>query len=69
MARFTKKPTRGQLLDVIGDLQDLFGRAEAAHADDRDPNGFSDGQQTLREGFGLCVEALSFDPPRKAKKR
>ena len=35
-----RKPTRRDLLIVIGRLQDLIGKATAAHGNDRDPNGF-----------------------------
>jgi hypothetical protein len=59
----TKKPSRKQLLKVIVELQDLIGKAQARHGNDRDPNGFEKGQKLLEEAFQLCLEARQFDPP------
>lgn len=61
--KIESKPNRRQLLRVIGELQDLIGRANALHANDRDPNGFEKAQAALDEAFQLCLDARSFDPP------
>jgi hypothetical protein len=59
----TKKPSRRELLRVIGVLQGKIGRATAYHANDRDPNGFEKAQVELAKAFDLCIRARSFDPP------
>ncbi|WP_312922013.1 hypothetical protein [Stutzerimonas nitrititolerans] len=61
--QITKKPSRGELLKVVTELQSLVGEAIAAHADDRNPNAFEQVQRPLEKAFELCVEARSFDPP------
>lgn len=58
-----KKPTRRELLAVVTELQRLIGSASAYHANDRNPNGFEQGQRLLSEAFQLCLDARSFDPP------
>lgn len=64
---FTKKPTRADLLDVIAHLQGLVGNAKGAAQNDRSPNRMAELISPLDRCFDLCVEALSFDPPRKPK--
>jgi hypothetical protein len=59
----THKPTRKELVAVIQELQDLIGCARGAALNDRDPNRMDSVQRPLEQGFNLCVEALSFDPP------
>lgn len=58
-----RKPTRRDLLVVIGRLQDIVSSAESCHGNDRDPNGFEKGQDLLKRAFRLCVSALGSDPP------
>ena len=63
MIRIIKRPTRRQLLQVITELQEIIGEAAIAHGNDRNPNGFEQGQKKLKEGFNLCILARSYDPP------
>lgn len=56
------RPTRRDLLLVIGELQNLFGRAAGA-ASDRNPNRAEDIAKFTKAGHDLCVEARGFDPP------
>lgn len=65
--RTRRKPTRKDLLIVIGRLQDLVGLASAEYSNDRDPNGFEKGQATLRDAHVLCIDVLSHDPPLEPK--
>ncbi len=58
-----RRPTRRDLLVVVGRLQDLVGSALICHGNNRDPDGFEKGQQVLQEAFDLCTEARSQDPP------
>lgn len=57
-----RKPTRRDLLIVIGRLQDLVGRAHTDHANDRDLDGHEKGQDSLERAMQLCIDARSFDP-------
>lgn len=64
------KPTRRDLLIVIGKLQDLIGEARGTHENDRrPPHAFERAQDQLREAHELCVDARSFDPPIEVDKR
>lgn len=58
-----KKPTRKDLLVIIGELQTLIGSAHGLHANDRNPMGFEDGQKKLEQAHELCIQARSFDKP------
>jgi hypothetical protein len=58
-----RRPTRRDLLVVIGRLQDLISKASGSHGNDRDPNGFEVGMKTLDKAFSLCVEVLGYDFP------
>jgi hypothetical protein len=58
-----RKPNRKELVAVIQKLQDLIGRARGAAWDDRNPNRMENIQNPLKEGFDLCVNALSHEPP------
>jgi hypothetical protein len=58
-----RRPTRRDLLVVVGRLQDLVGRVRAAHSDDRDPEAFEKGARALDEALELCIEAAGKDPP------
>lgn len=60
--RLTKKE-RKQLATV----QDLIGHADNCHGNDRDPNGFENGQKALRKAFQIVVEMLSKYPPEEAR--
>ncbi len=60
-----RRPTRRDLLVVIGRLQDLIGQAFASYANDRNPNGFELGQDALNSAFYLCVKASAQDKPIK----
>lgn len=62
-APFTKKPSRKELVSVIQRLQGLIGRAQGSAWNDRDPNRMDNIQKPLAEGFNLCVDALTFEPP------
>lgn len=59
----SRKPTRKDLVKTIQRLQDLIGRAKGAAWNDRDPNRMDNIQKPLKEGFDLCVNALSSEPP------
>lgn len=59
----TRRPTRRDLLVVIGVLQDTIGRAHGYHGNDRDPNGFERGQRLLNKAHDLCIRALGQDSP------
>ena len=48
--KLKRKPTRRDLLVVIGALQDLIGQAIAAHGNDRNPDGFEQGMDFLASG-------------------
>lgn len=56
-----KKPTRRQLLMVLAELQGLIGNAKSFHANDRDPNGFENGQNCFSVAHDLCIDASGFD--------
>jgi len=58
-----RRPTRRDLLVIIGRLQDLIGRASAAHCDDKNRDGFELGMKALAEAHELCIEAARRDPP------
>lgn len=64
-----KKPTRTDLLIVVGRLQDAIGAARADHFADTEQASFERAQKTLADAFNLCVDAMSFDPPRKRRSR
>lgn len=58
-----RKPTRRDLLVIIGRLQGMIGAAKGIHQDDRHPDGFALGQRTLDRAEEWCIKALSYDPP------
>ena len=64
---FNAKPSRKELVAVIQRLQSLIGRAKASAQNDRDPNRMEAILAPLDEGFNLCLEAVSFDPPQRTK--
>lgn len=56
-----RKPTRRDLLQVIGRLQNLVGGAmRVSH--DRNPNSRAQVSVALETAHSLCVEALAQDP-------
>ena len=57
-----QKPTRRDMLLVIGRLQDLIGNALAAN-NDRNPNRLEDTTDALNEAHELCIAARTHDPP------
>ena len=57
-----QKPTRRDLLLVIGRLQDLIGLALAEN-NDRNPNRVEDTTDALNKAHELCVTARGYDPP------
>lgn len=61
--KVSKKPTRRDLLEIVTELQTLISKGLSLHANDRNPNGFEQGQNVLQEAFELCIAARSFDPP------
>lgn len=61
--RFTKKPSRRELLHAVGHLQNLIGEARSKYENDRNPDGLEQGMALMIEAFDLCVSARSFDPP------
>jgi hypothetical protein len=67
--RVTRRPTRGELLRVIGELQTLVGIAKSAYENDRDPNRESSVRAPLDRAFELCVDALHHDPPQPRCRR
>ena len=58
-----RKPTRRDLLIVIGHLQTIIGTAKGIGQNDRNPNRAAQLTGALEAGFNLCLEALSQDKP------
>lgn len=58
-----RKPTRRDLLIVIGRLQDLAGKALQAAWNDRDPNHILNVTTPLKNACELACEARHYDPP------
>lgn len=56
------KPTRRDLLIIVGELQGCIGRIMVASVD-RNQNRASDVERITREAHTLCVGARRFDPP------
>lgn len=57
------KPTRRDLLLVIGELQDLIGHIGSSYNNDRGPERAQLVQDAVARGMSLCILARSFDPP------
>lgn len=57
-----RKPTRRDLLVVIGRLQSLFSKLPGA-ASDRNPNRASDIKRIADAGLNLAIDALEQDDP------
>lgn len=62
VVKFEKKPTRRQLLKVIGRLQTLIGQAHGGYLNDRAVCRATAVEEPLNEAFELCLEARRFDP-------
>ena len=58
-----KRPTRGDLLLVIGRLHNLIGEVMSVNHD-RNPERSAETSKLLQEASALCVSAKTFDPPR-----
>lgn len=58
-----RRPTRRDLLIVIGALQDAIGLARSCYRDDRNRDGLEQGHRVLDRAHDLCVRARSQDPP------
>jgi hypothetical protein len=51
------------IIEKIGKVQNLVGRAKALHDDDRSPNAHEKAQNALDEAFELCLEIRNmYDP-------
>ena len=61
--QFATRPSRKELVALIQHLQHLIGKAKGAALNDRDPDRMGSIQKPLTEGFDLCVDALTFEPP------
>ena len=61
--RITAKPSRKALLSVIGELQEMAGRARAIYLDDVSINRAEKLLPLLEKMSRLCIDARSFDPP------
>jgi len=57
-----RKPTRRDLLIVIGRLQSKIGEARSVN-NDRNPNKQAETDGTLQEALDLCILARSSDDP------
>lgn len=57
-----RKPTRRDLLIVIGRLQDLIGDIVVVFHD-RNPNREAQTNARIRRALALCIEVRSYDPP------
>ncbi len=58
-----KRPTRRDLLIVIGRLQNAIGDLSTAYENDRAPDRAGKIQQLVAQAHRLCIEVRSFDPP------
>jgi hypothetical protein len=63
-----RKPTRRDLLRVIGRLQDIVGSVVAQNHD-RNPNRVAQVTGGLMCAHRLCIEALAFDPSEAGEAR
>lgn len=59
----TTKPTRRDLLLVIGELQGIIGEISGAYLNDRGPDRAQLVMDAVSRGERLCIQARSFDPP------
>lgn len=61
------KPTRRDLLLVIGELQDIIGGMVGSYLNDRGAERSQPIQDLGERGMRLCIDARSFDPPLRGK--
>lgn len=57
-----KRYSRKQLLQALGDCQNLFGQIQALNHD-RNPNRAAQVEAATKFGFESCVKVLSTEPP------
>lgn len=57
------KPTRRDLLYVIGELQDIIGAIGGAAMNDRAKERAQTIQDLVKRGMDLAILARSYDPP------
>ena len=62
MTATRSRPTRRDLLLIVGHLQEIIGDIRGA-AGDRNPDRAADIERLTMQGHLLCIEARSFDPP------
>lgn len=62
-----KRPTRRDLLLVIGELLDIIGGLVGTYLDDRAVERSQPIQDLGARGMKLCIDARSFDPPLRGK--
>ena len=63
------RPTRRDLLLVVGELQDIIGEIGAVYANDRSAERAKPIQDLVRRGMDLCIRATAHDPPLSGKWR
>lgn len=63
-----RKPTRRDLLIVVGRLENIIGAIGAAF-NDRNPNRSAQVDQLVRRGLALCHDARGHDPPLPVRPR
>lgn len=63
-----KRPTRRDLLLVVGELQTIIGQISES-AGDRNPNRAADIETYVKKGFQLALDARNFDPPTEGGSR
>lgn len=62
-----RKPTRRDLLLVIGELQDVIGDIGSSYGNDRGPDRAQLVQDGVERGMRLYILARSYDPPLSGK--
>jgi hypothetical protein len=62
-----KKPTRRDLLLVIGELQDIIGAIGGSAMNDRQRERAESISLLVSRGMTLCIQATRFDPPLTGK--
>ncbi len=56
-----RRPTLRDLLTIVGNLQDIIGRAQGSN-NDRNPNRFAEVDGLLGAAHDYCIEARSHYP-------
>lgn len=62
-----KRPTRRDLLLVIGELQTIIGAMHGAYRNDRARDTADQIHDLAERGMALAVKATSFDPPQEGR--